>query len=596
MDSPENNIAGHTYDARPTVHISKGTIVGVKVYPDVSMVAVNAYLGIPYAEPPEGYFRFAVPQRHRGWNGTLYANNYKSVCPFRTKFGVKGNENCLYLNIWTPENAFSHKLPVLVYLESGQLLNENTDLIRIAGHDLATEGVVVVSITYRQNIFGYFCLGSPDARGNLGLLDQYMALIWIKENISKFGGNQEIVTLMGHSTSAVAVMYHLASPRTRRLFTNGIIMSGSVKSPSYPHNPIPMTKKLIQDLGCTMSSVQSSLECLRTKSVEEILSQFYRQTQVDNWYTSIMPVIDTFLSEDARYLPHSLDFAIQHNNLSSVPILTGITDTVPNIEQWTWNKYNLSFGELVEYAETSVVPNLLHQYEFDKTSNDAVKDIIHWKYIWSEQKDVQVLSKGIHDMQWDALVAAPHDRQLHLLVNSTRIPVYAYYLELNTFTNMSVETNVGADLLLLFGPVLLQQIARRRFNTVEARLSTLLKQFWISFIKRGNPNPTNGYADTWQPYTSSYKQIQHVANGKWDAIAYENAVTLWNKLLPKLGTAPRPVNTIPKELQYSPDPAAGFRHAMYTLVALVMALLTLLLVCVVLLKRRAKEKLRQTGF
>lgn len=136
-----------------------------------------------------------------------------------------------------------------------------------------------------------------------------------------------------------------------------------------------------------------------------------------------------------------------------------------------------------------------------------MKDIIHWKYIWSEQNDVQVLSKGIHDMQWDALVAAPHDLQLHLLVNSTRIPVYAYYLELNTFTNMSgmyiqffvilcgfflaiincllVETNVGADLLLLFGPVLLQQIARRRFNTVEARLSTLLKQFWITFTKTG---------------------------------------------------------------------------------------------------------------
>lgn len=67
------------------------------------MVAVNAYLGIPYAEPPEGYLRFANPQRHRGWNGTLYANNYKSVCPFRTKIGVKGKENCLYLNIWTPE-------------------------------------------------------------------------------------------------------------------------------------------------------------------------------------------------------------------------------------------------------------------------------------------------------------------------------------------------------------------------------------------------------------------------------------------------------------------------------------------------------------
>lgn len=71
-----------------------------------------------------------------------------------------------------------------------------------------------------------------------------------------------------------------------------------------------------------------------------------------------------------------------------------------------------------------------------------------------------------------------------------------------------------------------------------------------------NPNPTNGYADTWQPYSSSYKQMQHIANGKWDAIAYENAVNLWNKLLPKLAATPRPVNTIPKELQYSPGKLA----------------------------------------
>lgn len=184
-------------------------------------------------------------------------------------------------------------MPVLVYLESGQLLNENSDLIRIAGHDLATEGVVVVSVTYRQNIFGYFCLGSSDARGNLGLLDQYMALVWIKENISNFGGNEHIVTLMGHSSSAVAVMYHLASPRTKGLFTNAVIMSGSVKSPAYPIDPIPKTKKLIQDLGCTMSSVQSSLECLRSKSVEEILSQFYRQTQV--WYFSVKYFLSVLL-------------------------------------------------------------------------------------------------------------------------------------------------------------------------------------------------------------------------------------------------------------------------------------------------------------
>lgn len=81
--------------------------IQVKVYPDVSKVAVNAFLGIPYAQPPEGHLRFAIPQRHRGWNGTLYAANYGPVCPFRAaSMGLDEKEDCLYLNIWTPEVYF----------------------------------------------------------------------------------------------------------------------------------------------------------------------------------------------------------------------------------------------------------------------------------------------------------------------------------------------------------------------------------------------------------------------------------------------------------------------------------------------------------
>lgn len=211
------------------------------MYPDVSRVAVNAFLGIPYAEPPEGRLRFAIPERHHGWNGTLFASNYGPVCPFRaTSLGINEKEDCLYLNVWAPEvsiffllyflfrfffdffpislikqDAYNrNNLPVIIYLESEQIIGSHPSLVRIPGHDLAAEGVIVVSISYRQNIFGFLCLGSPEARGNLGLLDQYLALLWIKENISKFGGNPQLMTLLGHSTSAVTILYQLASPRT----------------------------------------------------------------------------------------------------------------------------------------------------------------------------------------------------------------------------------------------------------------------------------------------------------------------------------------------------------------------------------------------
>lgn len=101
----------------------------------------------------------------------------------------------------------------MVYLSS--------DPVQIPGHDLATEGIVLVSVSYRQNIFGSLCFGTDDARGNLGLLDQYMAFVWIKENIEKFGGDKNSVTVIGHSSSASTVLYHMASPRARGMFHRG---------------------------------------------------------------------------------------------------------------------------------------------------------------------------------------------------------------------------------------------------------------------------------------------------------------------------------------------------------------------------------------
>lgn len=101
----------------------------------------------------------------------------------------------------------------------------SSDPVHIPGHDLAAEGVVLVSVSYRHNVFGSFCLGRPEARGNLGLLDQYMALLWVKENIEKFGGDKNQVTLMGHGASASSVIYHMTSPRARGMFNKGILLS-----------------------------------------------------------------------------------------------------------------------------------------------------------------------------------------------------------------------------------------------------------------------------------------------------------------------------------------------------------------------------------
>lgn len=103
-------------------------------------------------------------------------------------------------------------LPVVVFFHSYDFAT--TARIPIPGTDLATEGIVVVTVNYRLNVFGFLCLQVPEVRGNMGLLDQYLSLIWIRENIRYFGGDPYKITLYGHSSGATSVALHMISPRT----------------------------------------------------------------------------------------------------------------------------------------------------------------------------------------------------------------------------------------------------------------------------------------------------------------------------------------------------------------------------------------------
>lgn len=96
--------------------------------------------------------------------------------------------------------------------------------IRISGLDLAAEGIVVITVNYRLNVFGFFCLNTEQARGNLGLLDQYFALLWTRDNIRQFGGDPQKITLFGYGSGAASVIFHMVSPRTagKKIINQGI--------------------------------------------------------------------------------------------------------------------------------------------------------------------------------------------------------------------------------------------------------------------------------------------------------------------------------------------------------------------------------------
>lgn len=174
-------------------------------------------------------------------------------------------------------------LPVVIFFEGIEFRKSN--LIPISGQDLAMENVIIVSVNYRLNVFGFLCLQSKEVRGNFGILDQYFSILWVRENIKLFGGDPDKITLFGHNAGAASVVLHMISPRTGGLFQKAIISTGSALSPWHFNNDIGRaSQNIIRLLGCTQSYSKSILRCLLTKTTKEILMAYDEYSKVSRFF------------------------------------------------------------------------------------------------------------------------------------------------------------------------------------------------------------------------------------------------------------------------------------------------------------------------
>jgi para-nitrobenzyl esterase len=199
---------------------------------------MSVFRGIPYALPPLGARRWRAPVPCPDWIGERDAIRFGAACvqPPRKAGSIFADElpgeseDCLTLNIWTPQAA--ENAPVFVWIHGGSLTWGAGGEKLYDGESLARQGVVVVSINYRMGIFGYLAHPELSAEsadnisGNYGLLDQIEALRWVQRNIGAFGGDPHNVTIAGESAGGLSVMYLMASPLARGLFAKAIVQSG----------------------------------------------------------------------------------------------------------------------------------------------------------------------------------------------------------------------------------------------------------------------------------------------------------------------------------------------------------------------------------
>jgi para-nitrobenzyl esterase len=200
---------------------------------------IYVFKGIPFAAPPVGELRWKAPQPVRAWDGILKAREFAPSCPQVAILPgidqLELSEDCLYLNIWTPAKSKNEKLPVMVWIYGGGFAMGSASLY--PGDELAKNGVVFVSISYRVGALGFLAhpeltAESPNnVSGNYGLLDQIAALKWVQENIEAFGGDPAKVTVSGESAGAISTSILCASPLAKGLFRGAISESGGSFGP-----------------------------------------------------------------------------------------------------------------------------------------------------------------------------------------------------------------------------------------------------------------------------------------------------------------------------------------------------------------------------
>ncbi|MEU4651455.1 carboxylesterase/lipase family protein [Nocardia fluminea] len=213
-------------DIDPEIRTATGVVRGRWEDP------VAVFRGIRYAEPPVGGRRFAAPVPAQRWDGIRDARRFGPPVPQPGNTGSvmssvsgstdDGSEDCLTLNVWSPDLGAA-KLPVMVWIQGGTYLENNTANPHLDAATLAGAGVVVVSMNYRVGVDGFARItGAPD---NRGILDQIAALCWVQDNIAAFGGDPSNVTVFGQSAGGASIAALLVMPSAAGLFRRAISQS-----------------------------------------------------------------------------------------------------------------------------------------------------------------------------------------------------------------------------------------------------------------------------------------------------------------------------------------------------------------------------------
>ena len=300
---------------RTLVHTASGTVRGA--FADDHLL----FAGIPYAAPPVGPLRWRLPQPPAPWQGVRDASKFGPRCvqeiatdPY---FGRSVSEDCLTLNVWTPNSSAAKALPVMVWIHGGAFINGSGDIYD--SRWLVSRGnVIVVTLNYRLGTLGFLAhpaLAANGDVGNFGLADQQAALRWVRDNIANFGGDPAKVTIAGQSAGAMSVCDHLVAPASTGLFRAAIIESGPCEAVADRSTAERASLDYAAAAGC--ADPATAAECMRGLPVTKL--------GPPPWYYRLGGESMTGPISGTASLPVDPMTAVADGKAARVPVLVGTT-------------------------------------------------------------------------------------------------------------------------------------------------------------------------------------------------------------------------------------------------------------------------------
>ncbi|CAH1104362.1 unnamed protein product, partial [Psylliodes chrysocephalus] len=452
-----------------------------------------AFQEIPYATPPIGNFRFKEAIEPVPWQGVINTTKNTKVCTQLNKNDPRESEDCLYLNVYTPENPGSTQklLPVYVYIHGGIFFRNDGTFESFGPKFFMDYGIVVVTLNYRLGAFGFISTEDDVLPGNLGIKDQILALQWIQKNINLFGGDPKQVTLGGQSAGAGCVGHHILSKRSKGLFRSAIQESGSsLNSKMFMKHPRYFAFQLGQLINNNIDDKNSSQELL-TVLLDASAEDIKKHSGIsipENMRNAVGNEANTVWNPVEEYVENGVIKGLMHENFKNgifnkVPMLIGsnseeelqfdLDELKTKIKYFDENAAYLINGNLNIKEENRLpagtkIKKIYTDTNFEEDFPAFIRFVSDAKYTTGIYRQAELQSKYVNVF----LYQFSYDGILGGINNS--IPGVGHTEELNYLFQTQFNINIGS------------------FPTSDLKVQETLLTLWTNFIKHLNPLSHNG--------------------------------------------------------------------------------------------------------